>query len=114
MIQLEKTNLKALGEYVILVSEPTIKGDEQYTKSGIFIGEAQESKLPELCAVYDVGCDVPKDFVKVGDLTALPTGAIRNVPNLDVVQGKIKESEVRQKYVTCHYKSIPCVYRDVN
>lgn len=111
MFELKETNLQAVGEYVILVSEPVIKGDPVKTNWGFELPAEQESKLPELCIVYSVGGDVPKDFVKVGDVTPLPVGAMKNVPQLDVVMGKVKESDVRQKYVTCHYKSIPCVYK---
>lgn len=111
LFELQKTNLQAVGEYVILVSQPVMKGDKNVTSWGFELPEEQESKLPELCVVYSIGSDVPEGFVNVGDVTPLPTGAIKNVPQLDVVLGKVKEGDVRQKYVTCHYKAIPCVYK---
>lgn len=102
--------IKALGEFVILVSTPVKPGDEIVTSSGIVIGKSVQGEVPQFCTVYSVGEDVPDGFVKVGDVTALPNGSIRNVPHPSVVAGEAKDSDIPEKYVTCHYKTIPCVY----
>lgn len=103
--------IKALGEYIILVSEPAQQGDEKYSASGIFLGVEETGQLPEMCTVYDVGCDVPPGFVEVGDHTPLPLGNIKNVVHPDVAMGRKKAKDIKQKFVTCHYKSLACVYK---
>ena len=103
--------IKALGEYVILVSEPAQKGDEIVSPSGIILGKEEQGQLPDMCEIYSIGDDVPKGFVEVGDLTPLPVGNIRNVPHPLVAAGVKKPKELRQKFVTCHYKSLACVYK---
>lgn len=102
--------IKALGEYVILVSEPEQAGDEIVSESGIIIGKQTQGQLPEFCVVHSVGQDVPEGYVKVGDLTTLPVGAIKNVPHPSVVAGLANPKDIKQKYVNVHYKNIPCVY----
>ena len=101
--------IKALGEYVILVSEPAQQGDEIVSPSGIILGKEEQGQLPDMCEIYSIGDDVPKGFVEVGDLTPLPVGNIRNVPHPLVAAGVKKPKEIRQKFVTCHYKSLACV-----
>ena len=103
--------IKALGEYVILVSEPAQQGDEIVSPSGIILGKEEQGQLPDMCEIYSIGDDVPKGFVEVGDLTPLPVGNIRNVPHPLVAAGVKKPKEIRQKFVTCHYKSHACVYK---
>lgn len=103
--------IKALGEYVILVSEPAQQGDEIVSPSGIILGKEEQGQLPDMCEIYSIGDDVPKGFVEVGDLTPLPVGNIRNVPHPLVAAGMKKPKEIRQKFVTCHYKSLACVYK---
>ena len=103
--------IKALGEYVILVSEPAQQGDEIVSPSGIILGKEEQGRLPDMCEIYSIGDDVPKGFVEVGDLTPLPVGNIRNVPHPLVAAGVKKPKEIRQKFVTCHYKSLACVYK---
>jgi hypothetical protein len=103
--------IKALGEYVILVSEPAQQGDEIVSPSGIILGKEEQGQLPDMCEIYSIGDDVPKGFVEVGDLTPLPIGNIRNVPHPLVAAGVKKPKEIRQKFVTCHYKSLACVYK---
>ena len=103
--------IKALGEYVILVSEPAKQGDEIVSPSGIILGKEEQGQLPDMCEIYSIGDDVPKGFVEVGDLTPLPVGNIRNVPHPLVAAGVKKPKEIRQKFVTCHYKSLACVYK---
>lgn len=103
--------IKALGEYVILVSEPAQQGDEIVSPSGIILGKEEQGQLPDMCEIYSIGDDVPKGFVEVGDLTPLPVGNIRNVPHPLVAAGVKKPKEIRQKFVTCHYKSLTCVYK---
>ena len=98
--------IKALGEYVILVSEPAQQGDEIVSPSGIILGKEEQGQLPDMCEIYSIGDDVPKGFVEVGDLTPLPVGNIRNVPHPLVAAGVKKPKEIRQKFVTCHYKSL--------
>ena len=106
-----KLPIKALGEYVILVSEPAQQGDEIVSPSGIILGKEEQGQLPDMCEIYSIGDDVPKGFVEVGDLTPLPVGNIRNVPHPLVAAGVKKPKEIRQKFVTCHYKSLACVYK---
>ena len=103
--------IKALGEYVILVSEPAQQGHEIVSPSGIILGKEEQGQLPDMCEIYSIGDDVPKGFVEVGDLTPLPVGNIRNVPHPLVAAGVKKPKEIRQKFVTCHYKSLACVYK---
>ena len=103
--------IKALGEYVILVSEPAQQGDEIVSPSGIILGKEEQGQLPDMCEIYSIGDDVPKGFVEVGDLTPLPVGNIRNGPQPLVAAGVKKPKEIRQKFVTCHYKSLACVYK---
>lgn len=103
--------IKALGEYVILVSEPAQQGDEIVSPSGIILGKEEQGQLPDMCEIYSIGDDVPKGFVEVGDLTPLPVGNIRNVPHPMVAAGVKKPKEIKQKFVTCHYKSLACVYK---
>ena len=103
-------NIKALGEHVILVSEPPQAGDEIKSASGLFLGVQQQSELPEICEIFSIGEDVPEGYVKVGQKTPIPLGQIRNVVHPDVASGKKQAKEVRQKYVTCHYKALACIY----
>lgn len=103
--------ISAVGEYVILVSEPAQAGDEMTSASGIYIGREEQGQLPEMCEVYSIGADVPQGFCEVGDLTPLPVGKIANVPHPLVALGVKKPKEVKQKFVTCHYKAIPCLYK---
>lgn len=103
--------IKALGEHIILVSEPTQAGDELISAGGIVLGREIQGQLPEMCTVYSVGSDVPKGFVDVGDLTPLPVGNIRSVTHPLVASGLKQAKEIKQKFVTCHYKSLSCVYK---
>ena len=103
--------IKALGEYIILVSEPAQQGDELVSTGGIILGKEEQGQLPDMCEIYAIGDDVPEGFVEVGDLTPLPVGNIRNVPHPLVAAGVKKPKEIRQKFVTCHYKSLACVYK---
>ncbi|MGQ3469294.1 hypothetical protein, partial [Xanthomonas campestris] len=76
-----------------------------------FGSKEEQGQLPDMCEIYSIGDDVPKGFVEVGDLTPLPVGNIRNVPHPLVAAGVKKPKEIRQKFVTCHYKSLACVYK---
>ena len=102
--------IKAIGENVILVSNPPKKGDEKYSKSGIFLGQEEQSLLPEYCTVYSVGESVPEGVIKVGDITAVPTGSMKHVPHPAVIEGQLSQNECRESFVTCHWKAIPAVY----
>lgn len=102
--------MRALGEYVILVSEPAQAGDEIKSESGLILGYRQEGEIPLACTVVSIGDKVPEGVVKIGDLVPIPNGNIKNVPHPDVVKGLKKEKEVRQKYVSCHYTAIAVVY----
>ena len=44
--------IKALGEYVILVSEPAQQGDEIVSPSGIILGKEEQGQLPDMCEIY--------------------------------------------------------------
>lgn len=107
----ETLPIRAVGEYVILVSEPAQAGDEEVTASGIVIGKRTQGELPEMCEVFSVGPDVPEGFCEVGDLTSLPVGQMKNVPHPLVALGLKKPKDIKQKFVTCHYKAIPCLYK---
>lgn len=102
----------ALGEHVILSSTPACAGDEIKSEFGIIVGKHEQGQLPETCTVYDIGPDVPKGIIYIGDVTSLPTGSMRNVPHPDVVRGIKTPSDCREKLVAVHYKNLPCVYRD--
>lgn len=108
---MSKLPIKALGEHVILVSEPTQAGDEQVSEGGIVLGRATQGQIPELCEIYAIGSDVPAGFVEIGDLTPLPVGNIRNVAHPAVAAGLKQAKDIKQKFVTCHYKSLSCVYK---
>lgn len=103
--------IKALGEHVILVSEPAQAGDEKISAGGIVLGKETQGQLPDMCEVYSIGEDVPEGFVEIGDLTPLPVGSVRNVTHPLVALGMKQSKEIRQKFVTCHYKSLACVYK---
>lgn len=103
--------IQAIGEHVILVSEPAQAGDEQYSESGIYLGVEDQGQLPDMCQVYSIGADVPKGIFDIGDLTPLPVGNIRNVVHPDVALGKAKPKDIKQKFVTCHWKAIAVLYK---
>lgn len=102
--------IKAIGEHVILVSEPPQQGDEIISSGGIVIGKQETGQVPDMCEIYSIGADVPEGIFTVGMLVPLPTGQIRNVPHPMVAAGMKKPKEIAQKFVTCHWKSIPCIY----
>lgn len=108
-----KYEIQAMGEHVIIVSEPQQAGDEIKTESGIVIGVHQQGQLPEMCTIHSIGSGVPDGLFKIGDHIPLPIGSIKNVPHPDFVLGKKQQKDIKQKYVTCHYSSIPCVYKSV-
>ena len=103
--------IRAIGEYIILVAEPQQAGDEEVTASGLIIGKLQQGEVPEMCEVYSIGADVPEGYVEVGDLTPLPVGKIANVVHPLVALGLKKPKEIKQKFVTCHYKALACLYK---
>lgn len=111
MSNLQQLPITAVGEYIILVSEPKQAGDEETTASGIVIGKLHQGEIPEMCEVFSIGPDVPEGFCEVGDLTPLPVGKIANVPHPLVALGLKQAKEVKQKFVTCHYKAVPCLYK---
>lgn len=101
----------ALGEHVILVSNPEIAGDERKSLGGIILPPAEQSALPDICYVHSIGPDVPAGIFEVGDKTSLPVGKMANVPHPRVVAREVEQKEIRERYVTTHWKSIPCVYK---
>ncbi|WKW87890.1 hypothetical protein pzkkv8_48 [Klebsiella phage pzk-kv8] len=104
--------IRALGEYVILVSEPAQAGDAEVSAGGIIIEQRRaQGEVPELCEIYSVGEDVPKGFVEVGDLTPTPLGNIKHVTHPLVAAGVAKAKDIKQKFVTVHYKNLTCVYK---
>ncbi|AJD82020.1 phage head assembly chaperone protein [Yersinia phage phiR1-RT] len=103
--------IKALGEYIILVAEPKQAGEEQFSAGGIALGKLQQGELPEMCEVYSIGSDVPEAFVEIGDLTPMPVGKMANVVHPLVALGIKQPKEIKQKFVTCHYKSLSCIYK---
>lgn len=103
--------IKALGEHVILVSEPAQQGDEKVSAGGIVLGTINQGEAPDMCEIYSIGEDVPEGYVSVGDLTPLPLGSIRNVVHPMVALGVKQPKEIKQKFVTCHYKALSCVYK---
>lgn len=108
---METLPIKALGEYVILVSEPQQAGDEELSAGGIVLGKQTQGQLPDMCEIFAIGDDVPKGFVEVGDLTPLPVGSIRNVVHPLVAAGLKQPKDIKQKFVTTHYKNLACVYK---
>lgn len=108
---MESLPISAVGEYVILVSEPKQAGEETTSNGGIFIGKLQQGELPEMCEVYAIGADVPEGYVEIGDLTPLPVGKMANVVHPLVALGIRQPKDIKQKFVTCHYKAIACLYK---
>lgn len=105
--------MQAMGEHIILVSEPIQAGDEEFSQGGIVLGVAQQGGMPDKCTVYSIGSKVPEGYIEIGDETAVPLGSIKAVVHPDVASGKKTQREVKQKYVTCHYTAIACVYKPV-
>lgn len=105
--------IKAMGEHIIIVSEPQQAGDEIYSPNGIVLGVNHQGQLPEVCQIFSIGDKVPEGLFQVGDYIPLPVGAIKNVPHPEVALGKKQQKDIKQKYVTCHYSSIPCLYKSV-
>lgn len=103
--------IKAIGEHIILVSEPAQQGDEKISAAGIYMGREEQGQLPEMCEIFSIGDDVPPGIFEVGDLCALPVGAIRNVTHPAVALGVSKPKDIKQKFVTCHYKAIAALYK---
>lgn len=103
--------IKAVGEYIILVSEPAQAGDEKVSESGLFLGYEQQGQAPDMCVVHSIGDDVPPGFCELGDMTPLPVGKIASVTHPLVALGLKQQKEIKQKFVTCHYKSISCLYK---
>ena len=106
-----KELITAIGEYVILVSEPPQQGDEITSAGGIVIGRQETGQLPETCEVFSIGPDVPEGVFEIGDVAPLPVGKIQNVPHPMVAAGLAKAKDIPQKFVTCHWRSVPCLYK---
>ncbi|ADI96447.1 gp31 head assembly cochaperone with GroEL [Acinetobacter phage Ac42] len=107
---MSKFNIKAIGENVILISYPPKKGDQETTASGIILPALEQSELPAYCEVFSIGGEVPEGVIKLGDKTSVPTGAMKHVPHPDVIEGKKTQNEVRESFITVHWKNIPAVY----
>lgn len=103
--------ITAFAEHIILVSLVENTGEEQKSPGGLYLGEAKQGEIPEVCTVFSVGSEVPKNLIERGDLVPLPVGNIRNVPHPDVANGLKKASELKEKFVTVHWKNIPCIYK---
>ncbi|MFP9048254.1 hypothetical protein, partial [Enterococcus faecalis] len=58
-----------------------------------------------------VGPDVPEGFCVFFYLNSLRVGQIRNVQHPFVAMCLKQPKEIKQKFVTCHYKAIPCLYK---
>ncbi|BBC78278.1 head morphogenesis [Escherichia phage EcS1] len=105
--------IKALGEHIIFVSEPSQAGDDKTSESGIFLGKETQGQLPEVMEVHSIGDEVPTGFIEVGDLVPYlasnPT--FKNVIHPLVALGIKQPKEVKQKFVAAHYKSLGVVYK---
>ena len=103
--------IKALGEFVILKAIAKSAGTEIKSPTGLIIGVRETGEIPEVCNVHSIGSDVPVGFVEVGDLTPMSLGSMKNVPHPDVASGEKEAKDIDEKFITVHYKNIPCVYK---
>lgn len=102
--------IKALGEYVVLKAVARSAGTEITSPSGIVIGVRDQGEVPKICEVFAIGPLVPKGIFEIGQGCPFPLGEKLNVPHPDVAYGDAKEKDRDEKYITCHYRNIACVY----
>lgn len=108
----------AVDEQVICECFAVRAGEEVKSTSGIIV--EQKKAVPELPVsgtVVSVGVNCPEDVkALVGREIALPTGqaagVMVNVPDPDVVFGRIPKTQGRL-FVAMHYKAVRVVYDDV-
>ena len=105
--------IRALGEFVILKAIAESAGTEIKTDSGIVIGVRDTGEIPLICEIVDVGNAVPEGYVAIGDKSPMPEGHMKNVPHPLVAQKKAKPKDIPEKFISVHYKNIPCVYKDL-
>lgn len=103
--------ITAFAEQVVLVSFVESVGEELTSAGGLFLGERTQGEIPEICTVFSIGSEVPPGIISRGDLVPIPLGNIRNVPHPDVARGIKQAKELREKFVTVHWKNIPCIYK---
>ncbi len=101
----------ALGEYVVLKAVARSAGTEITSPSGIVIGIREQGEIPKICEIFALGPNVPKGLFEIGDSCPFPLGEKLNVPHPDVAYGTAKEKDLDEKYITCHYRNIACVYK---
>ena len=103
--------ITAFAEQVVLVSFVENVGEEMVSEGGLYLGERTQGQIPEVCTVFSVGSEVPPGLIARGDLVPIPLGNIRNVPHPDVAYGLKSDKELKEKFVTVHWKNIPCIYK---
>lgn len=103
--------IKAVGEHIILLGEPAQTGDEEVSSGGILLGQRQHGEVPEMLEIHSIGESVPEGIFEVGDLTATPKGNMREVIHPLVALGLKKPKEVKQKFVSVHYKALSVLYK---
>lgn len=103
--------IKAIGEHIILVSEPKQAGDQEVSAGGIYTGTRIQGEIPEMVEIYSIGEDVPEGRFEIGDLTATPLGAMREVIHPLVALGLKKPKDIKQKFVSVHYKALSVLYK---
>ncbi|QAU03877.1 head assembly cochaperone with GroEL [Acinetobacter phage Henu6] len=103
----------ALGEYVVLKAVARSAGTEIFSDvvPDLVIGVREQGEVPKICEVFKIGPNVPKGLFEIGDGCPFPLGDKLNVPHPDVAYGNVKEKDRDEKYITCHYRNIACVYK---
>ena len=105
--------IKALGEYVIMKAVAESAGTEIKSEMGLIIGVRDTGEIPLICEVFSIGDAVPEGYVSIGDKSPMPEGHMKNVPHPLVAQRKAKPKDIPEKFISVHYKNIPCVYKDL-
>lgn len=103
----------AQGEQVIIDTNAKAVGEEIKSAGGIVLGTLNQGEVPLHGTVISVGAEVDQDVIAVGDVVLLPQGAIKNVPDPQIISGKMSNDDSkRAKWVHTHYKNIAVVYKN--
>lgn len=102
--------IKALGEFVVMTAKAKSAGSETKSAGGLILAPLETGEVPEVCFVHAIGEKVPEGYLKIGDMTPIPAGHIKNIPHPDVAQKHKTAKEIEQKFFSVHYTHIPAVY----
>ncbi|QPI13901.1 head assembly chaperone protein [Serratia phage 4S] len=103
--------IQAVGEFIILTSEPAQAGEEEVSAGGIVTGRRTQGEVPTISEIYSIGPNVPEGIFEVGDLTPTPLGHMNNVVHPLVALGIKQPKEIKQKFVSVHWKAISVLYK---